>query len=202
MLTRSSSAVGCNLGSQSRTSCPAFFNFSTVSFRARVTGGVGMQMPSFQSTAILSFFRGSTDRHGMGNIFGSSFQGCASTMAFEYMVISSSVFPMGPLTLCTASWPARPDVHLCVVKRPKDGRSVNIPVHAAGIRKLPPCFHDQQWNPEGRKTPTISVPTPRGLPPNVMSADSPPEDPPDVTLRFNGLTVRPNVLFTDSAYTL
>ena len=46
----------------------------------------------------------------------------------------------------------------------------------------------------------MSVPTPRGLPPNAISADSPPEDPPDVTLRFNGLTVRPKVLFTDSAY--
>lgn len=48
----------------------------------------------------------------------------------------------------------------------------------------------------------MSVPTPRGLPPNAMRADSPPEDPPDVTLRLSGLTVRPNVLLTDSAYIL
>jgi hypothetical protein len=58
-----------------------------------------------------------------------------------------------------------------------------MPVHAAGIRKLPP----------------ISVPTPRGLPLNVMRADSPPEEPPDVSFLFNGFTVRPKTLFTDSA---
>jgi hypothetical protein len=45
----------------------------------------------------------------------------------------------------------------------------------------------------------MSVPTPSGLPPNAMSADSPPEEPPDVSLRLSGLTVRPNMLFTDSA---
>lgn len=46
----------------------------------------------------------------------------------------------------------------------------------------------------------MSVPMPSGLPPNAMRADSPPDDPPDVSLRFKGLTVRPNVLLTDSAY--
>jgi hypothetical protein len=46
---------------------------------------------------------------------------------------------------------------------------------------------------------TISVPTPKGLPPNAISADSPPDEPPEVSLRLRGLTVRPNVLFTDSA---
>lgn len=105
---------------------------------------------------------------------------------------------MGPLTLCTASWPARPDVHFCVVKRPKDGRRVNIPVHAAGIRKLPPCVLSAAGT-KNQDKPTMSVPTPKGLPPNAMRADSPPEDPPDVTLRFSGLVVRPNVLLTDSA---
>lgn len=132
-------AVGWSFGSQSRISCPAFFNFSTVSCKARVTGGVGMQIPSFHSTATLSFLLMSTCRHGIGSIFGSTSHGFASTIAFEYIVMSSSVFPIGPFTLCTASWPARPDLHRCVVKRPKDGRSVKIPVHAAGIRKLPPC---------------------------------------------------------------
>lgn len=41
---------------------------------------------------------------------------------------------------------------------------------------------------------------PKGLPPNAMRADSPPDEPPDVTLRLMGFTVRPKVLFTDSAY--
>jgi hypothetical protein len=49
---------------------------------------------------------------------------------------------------------------------------------------------------------TISVPTPKGLPPNAISADSPPDEPPDVSLRLSGFTVRPNVLLTDSAYLL
>jgi hypothetical protein len=49
---------------------------------------------------------------------------------------------------------------------------------------------------------TMSVPIPRGLPPKAIRADSPPEEPPDVTLRFKGLTVLPNTLFTDSAYSL
>jgi len=51
----------------------------------------------------------------------------------------------------------------------------------------------------GKKDGTISVPIPKGLPPNAIRADSPPEEPPEVTLRLSGLTVRPNVLFTDSA---
>jgi hypothetical protein len=45
----------------------------------------------------------------------------------------------------------------------------------------------------------ISDPTPRGLPPNAISADSPPELPPLVVFLFIGFTVRPKVLFTDSA---
>jgi hypothetical protein len=48
----------------------------------------------------------------------------------------------------------------------------------------------------------MSVPTPSGLPPNAMRADSPPEEPPEVSLRLSGFKVRPNVLFTDSAYVL
>lgn len=48
---------------------------------------------------------------------------------------------------------------------------------------------------------TISVPTPKTLPPKVIRADSPPLLPPDVNFRFRGFTVRPNTLFTDSAYT-
>lgn len=58
-----------------------------------------------------------------------------------------------------------------------------MPVHAAGMRKLPP----------------MSVPTPNGLPPKAIRADSPPEEPPEVSLRFSGFTVRPKQLFTDSA---
>lgn len=46
----------------------------------------------------------------------------------------------------------------------------------------------------------MSVPIPKGLPPKAMRADSPPDEPPKVTLRLRGLTVRPKVLFTDSAY--
>lgn len=45
----------------------------------------------------------------------------------------------------------------------------------------------------------ISVPTPSGDPPNAMSADSPPDEPPDVSFRLRGLRVRPNTLFTVSA---
>ena len=58
-----------------------------------------------------------------------------------------------------------------------------MPVQAAGMRKLPP----------------ISVPMPRQLPPKAIKADSPPEEPPEVNFLFKGLTVRPNVLLTDSA---
>jgi hypothetical protein len=111
---------------------------------------------------------------------GSTNHGFASMIALEYIVMSSRDFDIGPFTLFTASWPARPDRHRCVVNLPCDGRRVKIPVHAAGIRRLPP----------------MSVPTPSGLPPKAIRADSPP---PEVSFRFSGLTVRPKVLLTDSA---
>jgi hypothetical protein len=136
-----SKALACSFGSHSITSCPARFKLCEASCKARVTGGVGRHIPSFQSTAIFSFFFASTGRHGMGSTLGSSSQGCESTIAFEYMVMSSRVFAIGPLTLATASWPARPDVQRCVVKRPKDGRMVKMPVHEAGIRSEPPCWY-------------------------------------------------------------
>jgi hypothetical protein len=119
----------------------------------------------------------------MGRHFASTCHGSKSTTAFAHSRISSRVFAMGPLTLITASWPARPDAHRCVVNLPKDGRRVNMPVHAAGIRRLPP----------------ISVPTPSGLPPKAIRADSPPDDPPEVNFRLRGLSVLPNTLLTDSA---
>lgn len=50
---------------------------------------------------------------------------------------------------------------------------VKMPVMAAGILKEPP----------------MSVPTPNGLPQAAISADSPPELPPEVRLRLRGLTV-------------
>jgi hypothetical protein len=45
----------------------------------------------------------------------------------------------------------------------------------------------------------MSEPTPSGLPLNAIRADSPPELPPLVVFLFLGFTVRPKVLFTDSA---
>jgi hypothetical protein len=42
--------------------------------------------------------------------------------------------------------------------------------------------------PEWEKSP-MSVPTPRGLPPKAINADSPPEEPPGVRLRFSGFVV-------------
>ena len=60
---------------------------------------------------------------------------------------------------------------------------MKMPVHAAGMRREPP----------------ISVPTPNGLPPKAMSADSPPDDPPDVRDLLRGLTVLPKTLLMDSA---
>ncbi len=50
---------------------------------------------------------------------------------------------------------------------------MKIPVQAAGMRRDPP----------------MSVPTPSGLPRRAISADSPPDEPPDVKFRFNGLVV-------------
>lgn len=50
---------------------------------------------------------------------------------------------------------------------------VKMPVIAAGMRSEPP----------------MSVPIPSGLPPIAMSADSPPEEPPEVSARFLGFTV-------------
>lgn len=50
---------------------------------------------------------------------------------------------------------------------------VKIPVIAAGILRLPP----------------ISVPTPKGLPHAAIRADSPPDEPPEVSCRLRGLTV-------------
>ncbi|KAI7491278.1 hypothetical protein KC351_g9 [Hortaea werneckii] len=47
---------------------------------------------------------------------------------------------------------------------------LTMPVQAAGIRSDPP----------------ISVPTPSGLPHMAISEDSPPEEPPEVSARFNG----------------
>jgi hypothetical protein len=45
----------------------------------------------------------------------------------------------------------------------------------------------------------ISVPTPSTLPPKLIKALSPPDEPPLVSFLLRGDTVRPNVLFTDSA---
>jgi hypothetical protein len=45
----------------------------------------------------------------------------------------------------------------------------------------------------------ISVPTPSTLPPKLIKALSPPEEPPLVSFLLRGLIVLPNVLFTDSA---
>jgi len=78
---------------------------------------------------------------------------------------------------------------------------VKMPVQAAGIRKLPPYKKGYEpWSETSSKgSQTISVPTPNGLPPKAIRADSPPEEPPEVVLRFRGLSVRPKVLFTVSA---
>lgn len=45
----------------------------------------------------------------------------------------------------------------------------------------------------------MSVPTPMRLAPNEISADSPPDEPPDVSFRLRGFTVRPKTLLTVSA---
>jgi hypothetical protein len=45
----------------------------------------------------------------------------------------------------------------------------------------------------------MSVPTPNGLPPKAIKADSPPDEPPEVNFRFRGFRVRPNTLLTVSA---
>lgn len=45
----------------------------------------------------------------------------------------------------------------------------------------------------------ISVPIPSTDPDPAINALSPPLEPPDVRLLLRGFTVRPNVLFTDSA---
>lgn len=50
---------------------------------------------------------------------------------------------------------------------------VKIPVMAAGILKEPP----------------MSVPMPNGLPWAAIRADSPPDEPPEVSSRLRGLTV-------------
>jgi hypothetical protein len=50
---------------------------------------------------------------------------------------------------------------------------VKIPVMAAGILRDPP----------------MSVPIPSGLPCAAIKADSPPDEPPDVSSRLRGLTV-------------
>lgn len=52
---------------------------------------------------------------------------------------------------------------------------VKIPVMAAGILSEPP----------------ISVPMPNGLPCAAIRADSPPDEPPEVSFRLRGLTVLP-----------
>jgi len=52
--------------------------------------------------------------------------------------MSSSVRAIGPLTELTASCPASPDLALAVGNRPNEGRKVNMPVQAAGMRKEPP----------------------------------------------------------------
>lgn len=93
-----------------------------------------------------------------------------------------------------------PEVHLCVGKRPWEGRSVKMPVHAAGMRKEPPYEKCQLLGViQGVRILTISVPTPNGLPPKTIRADSPPDEPPEVTFLFSGFTVLPNTLLTDSA---
>jgi hypothetical protein len=95
-------------------------------------------MPSSHITASLSFCLILTERHGIGRHFGSCIQGSNPTTVFENNKTSSSVLPIGPLTLFTASCPARPERAPKVGNRPNDGRRVKIPVHAAGIRREPP----------------------------------------------------------------
>ena len=96
-------------------------------------------MPSSHITASLSFCLILTERHGIGRHFGSCVQGSSPTTVFENNKMSSSVLPIGPLTLFTASCPARPERAPKVGNRPNDGRRVKIPVHAAGIRREPPA---------------------------------------------------------------
>lgn len=50
-----------------------------------------------------------------------------------------------------------------------------------------------------RTEPATSVPTPSGEPRKATSAPSPPLDPPAVRLVFQGLSVRPKMLFSESA---
>jgi hypothetical protein len=112
----------------------------TVSSSARRTGGVGKTIPSFHMTPNFSFCFCSTGRHGIGRHRGSCSQGSNPTIVLEKVMISLSERAMGPLTLWTASWPANPLFALNVGKRPKDGRNVKMPVHAAGIRSEPPSY--------------------------------------------------------------
>lgn len=106
-----------------------------------------------------------------------------------------------------ASWPVKPTLDPVFGNRPTDGRRVNKPVQAAGMRSEPPvqatsqnCTGTLIWIDQktGRISP-ISVATPILLAPKAINAASPPDDPPAVNPRLNGLTVRPKTLFTVSA---
>lgn len=73
-----------------------------------------------------------------------------------------------------------------------------MPVNPAGMRT------DLMPNVNGQRNVTItlrlrvctyppmSVPIPMGLPRRATKAPSPPDDPPGVSFRLNGLVVRPN----------
>src|SRR5207253_5989493 len=72
-------------------------------------------------------------------------------------------------------WPKPPAARSCGT-RPKACLKPTMPQHAAGMRLDPPP----------------SVPTPIGASPAATAAAAPPDDPPGVRDRSQGLAVRPN----------
>jgi len=173
-----------------------------VAARALWTEGKGLTIPLLWITPMtnLSFPLGRVLRtslspfQGIGRHWGSSLQGSLFTTALANNSREEKSKDIGPLTDLTASWPASAVLALWVGNLPKEGFREYRAVKPEGIRTV-------EGKPDGdrvskhshllyyqRLEPPTSVPTPRGDPRKARSADSPPEEPPEVQDRLWGLT--------------
>ncbi|EKG20756.1 hypothetical protein MPH_01923 [Macrophomina phaseolina MS6] len=172
-------------------SCPAFPRAALASAKARFTGGCSGYDGSSGRIPILngrwrrpSTVLSSADIHGTARAVLSYLDGSASRTDLKKSSKSAKEFASGPAhgTIPGVPW------------RAGDTWPPNGIRSAVGLKPYTP-----QHSEGMRMDPAMSVPTPSIDPRSATSAPSPPLDPPAVRLVLWGLSVLPNMLFSESA---